>query len=117
MPSHVGPLEQEVLDVMWVDGGWLTPGEVHRVLRERRGLAYTTVMSVMTNLWKKGLLERQPDGRTYAYHPVQTREERAAAMMADALADAGGRPAVLTNFLDRLDDAQRRQLRHMLGIR
>jgi predicted transcriptional regulator len=110
-------LEREVLDVLWVDGGWLTPGEVHRVLGERRGLAYTTVMSVLSNLWRKGLLERQRDGRAYAYHPVETREERAAALMADALAEAGGRPAVLTNFIGRLDDAQRRQLRHMLSSR
>ena len=117
MPAHVGPLELETLEVMWADGGWMTPGEVHGVLAERRALAYTTVMSVMTNLWKKDVLERRRDGRAYAYYPVQSREERAAALMADALADAGGRTAVLTNFVGRLDDAQRRQLRHMLGDR
>lgn len=115
MSSHVGPLEREVLEVMWADGGWLTPGEVHQVLGERRELAYTTVMSVMSNLWKKELLERRRDGRAYAYHPVESREERAAALMADALAAAGNRPAVLTNFVDRLAPSERRQLRRMLG--
>lgn len=115
MASGVGPLEREVLEVMWADGGWLTPGEVHAVLGERRELAYTTVMTVMANLWKKSLLERRRDGRAYAYHPVESREERAATLMADALAAAGNRPAVLTNFLGRLSPAQRRQLRRMLG--
>ena len=114
---RVGPLESDVLDVLWDVGGWCTPGEVHEVLQRRREIAYTTVMTVLVNLWKKKLLERRRDGRAYAYMPTQSREERAAALMADVLADADNRPAVLTNFLSKLGAADRKQLRRMLGDR
>ena len=114
---RVGPLESDALDVLWDTGGWCTPGEVHEVLHRRRQIAYTTVMTVLVNLWKKGLLERRRDGRAYAYLPTQSREERAAALMAEALAGAENRPAVLTNFLGKLGAADRVQLRRMLGDR
>jgi predicted transcriptional regulator len=115
--AGVGPLEHEVLEIMWDWGGWLTPPEVYEIFVARRDLAYTTVMTVMSNLWKKDLLERRRDGRTFAYHPRQSREERAARLMADALAVGKNRPAVLASFLTRLTPAERAQLRRMLGTR
>ena len=53
------------MDVLWDTSGWLTPGEVHEVLSTRREIAYTTAMTVLTNLWEKGVLERRRDGRAY----------------------------------------------------
>ena len=86
------------MDVLWDTSGWLTPGEVHEVLSTRREIAYTTAMTVLTNLWEKGVLERRRDGRAYAYHPLQTREERTASTMASALRAVDNRPVVLTAF-------------------
>ena len=111
----VGPLEAEVLDVLWDVSGWLTPGEVHDVLAARRELAYTTVMTVLSNLWEKEILERRRDGRAYAYHPMQTREERTASAMSDALKAVANRPVVLTEFVGQLSDEDRAQLRRMLS--
>ena len=111
----VGPLEAEILDVLWDVSGWLTPGEVHDVLAARRELAYTTVMTVLSNLWEKGILERRRDGRAYAYHPVQTREERTASTMSDALKAVANRPVVLTEFVGQLSAEDRAQLRRMLS--
>lgn len=111
----IGPLEAEVLDVLWDAAGWLTPGEVHQVLSTRRELAYTTVMTVLSNLWEKDVLERRRDGRAFAYHPVQTREERTASTMTKALNGIDNRPMVLTEFVGQLSDADRAQLRRMLS--
>lgn len=109
-----GELEAGVLDVLWARGGWLTPGEVHDVLDAQRPLAYTTVMTILVRLWQKGRLERQRDGRAYAYRPLQTKEEVAAARMGEVLTGVGDRPRALSHFLQSLDAADRAQLRRML---
>ena len=111
----IGPLEAEVLDVLWDASGWLTPGEVHEVISIRKELAYTTIMTVLSNLCDKGVLERRRDGRAFAYHPVQTREERTASTMTSALKAVENRPVVLTEFVGQLSDADRAQLRRMLS--
>ena len=111
----IGPLEAEVLDVLWDASGWLTPGEVHEVISIRKELAYTTIMTVLSNLCDKGVLERRRDGRAFAYHPVQTREERTASTMTSALRAVENRPVVLTEFVGQLSDADRAQLRRMLS--
>ena len=63
------------------------------------------------------MLERRRDGRAYAYHPHQTREERAASTMAAALTTVDNRSVALNNFLDQLSAAERAQLRRMLSDR
>jgi len=109
----MGELEAAVMNLLWDRGGWMTPGEVHAALADS-SLAYTTVMTVLVRLWQKGRLERQRDGRAYAYHPVVTRDQYAAERMEDLLARAGNRSAVLSHFLDAIDPADRDQLRRLL---
>ena len=73
-PELLGPLESEVMEVMWLRGQ-ATVREVLMALRPQRELAYTTVMTVMNNLVTKGLLERRPDGRAFTYVVALSREE------------------------------------------
>jgi len=110
----MGELEASVIEVLWDRGGWLTPGEVHDILAARRPLAYTTVMTILVRLWQKGRLERQRDGRAFAYRPLDTREEYAARRMRDLLTQVTDRPAVLSHFLNGLPPADRAQLRRVL---
>lgn len=110
----MGQLEAAVMDLLWDRGGWLTPGEVHEVLSAERPLAYTTVMTILVRLWGKGRLERQRDGRAYAYRPVLSREQQAAARMSEVLAGLKDRPAALTHFVQALDPCDRAQLRRVL---
>ncbi len=116
MPAklRMGELETAVMDLLWDRGGWLTPGEVHVVLSAERPLAYTTVMTILVRLWRKGRLERQRDGRAYAYRPVMSREEHAAARMGEVLAGLNDRPAALSHFVQALGPADRAQLRRVL---
>src|SRR5713226_9604234 len=97
--AQMGELEAEVMDVLWDRGGWLTPGEVHAALARRGELAYTTVMTILVRLWQKGRLERERDGRAYAYRPTASREETAGTRMGEVLVAAGDRPAALGYFL------------------
>jgi len=82
----LGPLELEVMDVLW-NSGARNVREV--VKRMRRELAYTTVMTTMDRLYKKGLLARELDERAFIYSPKLTRQEwnrrRAGEMMAGFL--------------------------------
>lgn len=110
----MGELERMVMGVLWDQRGWLTPGEVHKVLSAKRSLAYTTVMTILVRLWQKGRLERQRDGRAFAYRAVQSREEHAANAMAKLLRDVEDRPTALAYFLRSLSAADRAQLRRTL---
>ena len=113
--SGLGPLEADALNALWESGGWLTPGEVLERLTGDRDLAYTTVMTVLVHLNDKGFAERRKDGRAFAYHALQSREEHAASVMASTLKGARNKPMVLTNFVEQLDVKQRAQLRRMLA--
>lgn len=110
----MGELEAAVMEVLWDAGGWLTPGEVHEVLAQQRTLGYTTVMTILVRLWKKGRLERQRDGRAFAYRPLQTREEHAALRMSEWLDAVRDRPRTLAHFLSGLGTDERVQLRRLL---
>lgn len=112
-----GELEASVMEVLWRRGGWLTPGDVHETLGENRSLAYTTVMTILVRLWRKGRLDRQRDGRAYAYRPLQTREEYAASRMEKVLQAATDRPTALAHFVEALSASDRDQLRRMLQRR
>jgi predicted transcriptional regulator len=115
--AQMGELEAAVMGVLWDRGGWSTPGEVHEVLVERRALTYTTVMTILVRLWQKGRLRRERDGRAFAYRPVHSREEEAAARMSEVLTKSGNRPEALSFFLESLSASDRAQLRRLLKDR
>lgn len=79
----LGPLETRVLDALW-DHGPATSREVCETLGEDR--AYTTIMTTLDRLHRKGLLEREKDGIAWRYRPALSREAHARAV-ADALAE------------------------------
>ena len=110
----MGELEAAVMDVLWRDGGWLTPGAVHKVLAANHELAYTTAMTILVRLWRKGRLERRREGRAYAYHPVASRAEHTAGRMREILAAADDRTSALSHFVETLEPRERRQLRRLL---
>lgn len=113
---RLGELEARVMEVVWDRGGWSTPGEVLELLEGERELAYTTVMTILVRLSQKGLLERRKDGRAYAYHPIQSREEWTAQRMSELLQIANNRAEALVHFVDEMGTADRDQLRRLLRI-
>ena len=69
---QLGPLEVDVMDAIWQFG----PGNVREVVsRLERKLAYTTVMTTLDRLFKKGLLEREMTDRAFVYTQRVTRED------------------------------------------
>lgn len=103
-----------MLELLWDAGGWMTTRDVMEVLDGERDLAYTTVMTILVKLWKKGLVERTRDGRAYAYHPLLTREEWTARRMGEVLAVAENRAEALSHFVSGIDQRDISQLRRIL---
>jgi predicted transcriptional regulator len=110
-----GELEAVIMDRLWARGAPATVREVLTDLRAaRRELAYTTVLTVMDNLRKKGWLAREPAGRAFRFVPVLTREQYGAQVMRQAL-DGSGDPAVaLSHFVGRMSLEEATALRVVL---
>ena len=108
-----GELESAVLGVLHAAGEPLSPGTV----RERLGgdLAYTTVVTILSRLHAKGVLERARAGRAYLYAPVADEPGLAARRMATVLAAEPDREAVLARFVSGLSESDEQSLRRMLG--
>ena len=101
MPA-LGDLEAQVMRLIWVRGKPATVRDIVGDLRRERPIAYTTVMTVMDNLRKKGWLRREPDGRAYRYEPLISGAEYSASLMRQALEASNDRPAVLMHFIGEL---------------
>ena len=67
--TGIGSLEADILAVVW-EKDRTTVRAVYETLRERRTIAYTTVMTVMNNLVKKHLLDQDKSGIAYVYTPA-----------------------------------------------
>lgn len=70
--NRLGPLEQQLLEALWRRNS----ATVRELLDSGDAkLAYTTIMTTLDRLYKKGLLDRVPEGRAFRYSPRQTKEE------------------------------------------
>ena len=98
-----GDLEATVMDLLWSADRPLLVREVLDLMPARP--AYTTVMTVMDNLHRKGCLERGRDGRAWRYEPVLTRQAYTARLMHEALAVSDDRAGVLARFVAEIDPA------------
>lgn len=114
MTRPLGTLEQSVMDRLW---SWSQPVAVREVLEDLqrdRTLAYTTVMTVMDNLHRKGVLAREKQGRAYVYRPAVTREQYTAVFMGNVLAGSANTTATLLHFLEQMPPAEVASLREAL---
>ena len=107
----MGDLEAEIMECVW-ELGSASVKDVHECLLERREIAYTTVMTVMSRLAAKGLLVSRQVGRAYVYEAAAGREEFCAGIVRDfmsgVLADANR--AVLAQFVDSVTERDVEQL-------
>lgn len=112
----LGQLESVVMEVLWTADGDLPVRGVMDQLTGRT-LAYTTVMTVMDNLHRKGFLERNKQGRAFFYRPTLSRGQAWAVAMQDLLAEAGDSEAVLLHFASAVSEGESDVLRSALNRR
>ncbi|MER7014286.1 BlaI/MecI/CopY family transcriptional regulator [Saccharopolyspora sp. NPDC000359] len=110
----LGPLESAVMDHLWEAAKPLSVREVLDGLHDR-GLAYTTVATVLENLHRKQWVDRDRVGRVWFYRPCLQASEHAALLMREALAASGSPRATFLKFVDEISDEEAAMLRELLA--
>lgn len=105
-PGGFGKLEAAVMDVVWKLGVSLRVRDVLEHLDTSREPAYTTVMTVMDNLYRKGWLIRELDGRAYRYAATRTRMDAATDALRTLLEHTGDPSATLLHFARGATEAE-----------
>ncbi len=116
--TGLGDLERAVMDHLWGTDQAQTVRQVHQALCTDRDLAYTTVMTVLQRLARKGLVTQLRDDRAHRYAALCSRDDLVAGLMVDALdqaAGSGGRRAALMNFVERVGPDEADVLRRALA--
>ena len=101
MPKRPRPseLEQQILSVLW-DGGPLTIREIRQAMPDGKARAYTTVLTLVQIMEKKGFVDHTTRGQTHVYRPLVTRRQILRPLMRDLLKNVfGGRPAEVVQCL------------------
>lgn len=95
--------ELEIMKVVW-ERKAATVREIYEVLRERKTVAYTTVMTMMNILESKGHLVKRPEGRAFVYEPSQARTQVVSGMVqdfVDRVFDGAAQPLILSLIKER----------------
>ena len=109
-----GELEAVIMDRLWHWGRPVLVREMLDDLCKDRPLAYTTVMTVMENLYRKGWLRRARDGRAWRYEAAGSNSGYTAALMSDALATSTDRRTALAHFVLQMSPHDVALLHHAL---
>jgi len=109
LENSLGTLESEVMAVVW-DRGETSVKDV--TARLSSPVAYTTVMTTMDRLFKKGLLTRRKVGRAFVYQAAATRDELEGAVAAELVQSLFDRPGngslpLLSSLVDAVSDRDR----------
>jgi len=110
----LGQLEAEIMERLWSMDQPVSVREVVEDLQQERRIAYTTVMTVLDNLHRKGLVSRTKDGRAYRYRPMRSREEHTAALMEEILHSSEDRGTTLLHFVGQMAPEEVARLRAVL---
>ena len=114
-PGNLGPFETSVMEALWSLGREASVRDVLPVLSSRP--AYTTVMTTMERLFRKGLLGRRRLGRAFLYSPAYSRDgfagHRASGFIGQLLDAGASATPVLSSFVNAVGDRDRALLDHL----
>jgi predicted transcriptional regulator len=98
--SHLTPGEFELMEILWPLGE-ASVKDVWKRLNPARRLAYTTVMTVLDKMHRKGILAQRKKGKAFLYTPVLSREEALKGVIEHVCrAYFAGAHSALIGFLD-----------------
>jgi BlaI family penicillinase repressor len=118
MPRHtLGDLQHAIMTVLW-ERGEATTAEVHEALQVERGLAPTTIATMLRKMEDKGVVAHRSEGRQFVYRPTVSREEVRQSMVGELIGRLfGGDPRALVAHLvseHEIDGADLAELRRRL---
>ena len=116
--NQLGDLQHAIMQVLWAQGE-ATAADVHRALLDERGLAPTTIATMLTKMELKGVVSHRTDGRKYVYRPTVSEAAVRRSMLGD-LTDRlfdGSVAAVVTHLLEEreIDARELDELRRLIA--
>ena len=120
-PLHgLGSLQSEVMDLVWGQGE-ATVAKLFETIGARRRITYTTILSAVQKLERKGWLKHRTAGRAYVYYAVRDRLQVGGRTLRDLLRTAfEGDPRLLLSSLledTKLSDSDLKELRKLIEQR
>jgi predicted transcriptional regulator len=115
--ATLGDLQHAIMTVLW-QRGEATSAEVHATLLPERGLAPTTIATMLRKMEDKGVVRHRVEGRQFIYTPAVSESEVRRSMV-DELVERlfAGNPAALVSHLvadPRIGDNELHQLTELL---
>ncbi|MGH3518399.1 MAG: BlaI/MecI/CopY family transcriptional regulator [Haloechinothrix sp.] len=107
----LGELESAVMQELWDAAEPAKVRDVLGRLSSKKRLAYTTVMTVLDNLHRKGWVNRELVGKAYLYEPALCREDAATRALRDVLQASGNPELTLLHFAKSASDEETAILR------
>lgn len=111
--ASLGELERTVMERLWAADGPVAATELKDALVDR-GIALTTVHTVLTRLEQKGFVVHD-DARPRRFRARASREDHAAELMHEVLGQSADRQAVLARFVGGVTEDEARLLRELLA--
>jgi BlaI family penicillinase repressor len=114
--NQLGDLQMAIMRVLWRQKE-ATVAEVHTTLFDERGLAPTTIATMLKKMELKGVVSHRLEGRQFVYRPAVS-EETVRRTMVGELTDRlfGGDPAALVSHLLSEQDLDPRELARLRAL-
>jgi len=117
MPERLGELQLQVMDVVWRMGR-ATVADVHEHLSAGRKIAYTTVLTTLRALERRGMVRHEQAGKAYVYEPAVDRDQYTTSSVGKLVDDlfGGQTEGLLCHLLgaERLTQSELAEIRRML---
>jgi BlaI family penicillinase repressor len=117
---HLGDLQLAIMRVLW-SRGQATVADVHEALEPERGLALTTIATMLTKMEKKGVVSHRADGRRFIYKPLVSESQVRRSMVTDLTSQLfrGDVTALVNHLLSEheIDERELAQLQELIAAR
>ena len=117
---HLGDLQLAIMRVLWGHGE-ATVSDVHETLEPERGLALTTIATMLTKMEKKGVVDHRAEVRRFIYRPLVSEGQVRRSMVSDLTSQLfrGDVTALVNHLLSEhdIDSGELAQLREMIASR
>lgn len=117
---HLGDLQLAIMRVLW-GRGEATVADVHEALEPERGLALTTIATMLMKMEKKGVVNHRAEGRRFIYQPLVSEGQVTHSMVADLTSQLfrGDVTAFVNHLLKEhdIDSSELAQLRRLIEAR
>jgi|WetSurMetagenome_2_1015567.scaffolds.fasta_scaffold06969_4 BlaI family transcriptional regulator, penicillinase repressor len=113
--TYITPGEFELMEILW-SAGEASVREVWKSVLPKRPLAYTTVMTVLDKMHRKGILAQRKQGKAYIYSPAIDRNQARAAVVDHVLKTYfNNSPSELLSFIGNRENELEREITAEMG--